>query len=92
LRVLHLRRRFLAARDTLAPAGSPEASALARVLRELMDEDVPLASPRDRAIDLPPSVMGRPVPGAGLIICYVPAGDEVHIVALVRDDAPADGA
>jgi hypothetical protein len=27
--------------------------------------------------------MGRPVPGTGLVVCYIPAGDDVIVVDLL---------
>lgn len=84
MRVLHLKRRFLVTRDLLAPAGTADASALARVLADLMEERLPLVGPGDRSMDLPPCVVGRPVPGTDLVLCYIPAGEDVFAIALVR--------
>lgn len=54
-----------------------------RVLRELM-EDQELPGPNDRHIELPYSVLGRLVPGTDLIVAYIPAHDEVYVIALLR--------
>ena len=84
MRVLHLRRRFYASKRRFAPPGSPEGRAVVLVLRELGDEESVVPGPDDRGVDLPPAVLGRPVPGTNLVICYIPAALEVHVVELVR--------
>jgi hypothetical protein len=84
LRVLDLRRRFYQTKSQLAPPGTPTHLAVIRVLRELADERAPLPGPQDHAVDLPPSVVGRPVPGTDLVICYIPAGNEVYVIAVLK--------
>jgi hypothetical protein len=54
------------------------------VLRELMDDRVPLVGPDDRAVTHGASLMGRPVLGTDLLVCYHPAGPEVHVINVVR--------
>jgi hypothetical protein len=49
-----------------------------------MDERMPLVAPDDRAVTHGASVMGRPVPGTDLLVCYVPAGPDVHVITVVR--------
>ena len=84
MRVLHLRDRARDAIHALAPRGSPDRPALMQVLRELMDERVPLVGPGDRALRHGSTIMGRPVPGSALLVCYVPAGDELFLVNVIR--------
>lgn len=85
MRIPHLRKAFIDARLRLAPKGTPEHEALTGVLRSLVDESVPLVGPHDRSVPHGPLLMGRPVPGTDLVVCYVPAGNEVTLVNLVRD-------
>lgn len=54
-----------------------------------MDARLPLPGPEDRAVDLPPSVVGRPVPGTNLVLCYIPAGNEVYVLAIMRSPSAA---
>jgi hypothetical protein len=54
------------------------------VLRDLTDDRVPLVGPDDRAITHGASVMGRPVPGTELLVCYIPAGPDVYVIGVVR--------
>ncbi len=56
------------------------------VLRELATSKLP--GPDDRRHDLPMWVLGREVPGAGLVVIYIPAVDEVYVVDLVRIASP----
>ena len=86
LRVLHLRRRFYASKAIFAPAGSREERAIVRALRELADPRLELPRHGDRSMDLPPSVLGRPVKGTDLTLCYLPAGEDVFVIALVRGE------
>ncbi|HLM76712.1 MAG TPA: hypothetical protein VK459_28620 [Polyangiaceae bacterium] len=65
------------------PVAAPPGGAVRRVLRELM-EDQELPGPNDRHIELPYSVLGRLVPGTDLIVAYIPAHDEVYVIALLR--------
>ena len=83
MRVLVLRPRFRREQSWLAPRGSAGWQAVRRVLRELI-EDQALPSPDDRHVQLPHSVLGRPVPGTDLIVAYIPAVDEVYVIALLR--------
>lgn len=83
MRVIHLRPRFRDAQPVLAPRGTAAWQAVAAVLRALSDDHV-LPASTDHPVDLPPFVVGRPVPGTDLLVCYFPAGDEVYVLALLR--------
>jgi hypothetical protein len=61
-----------------------EARAVAAVIAELMDDRIPLVRPGDLTVDLGMQVMGRRVPGTGLVVCYVPGGDMVGVVNIRR--------
>ncbi|MFT3774906.1 MAG: hypothetical protein QM820_56890 [Minicystis sp.] len=84
MRVLHLKDTARDAIHALAPRGTDARAAVMRVLRELMDERIPLVGPEDRSVVHGPFIMGRAVPGAQLIICYVPGRNEVFVVNLIR--------
>ena len=84
MRALILRPRFRREQPWLAPRGSVAWEALRRVLRELM-EDRELPGTKDRLVELPHSVMGRLVPGTNLVVAYIPAVDEVYVIALVAN-------
>lgn len=84
MRILHLRGRFPGARLRLAPPGSPAHHALVTVLRSLADESQGLVLPSDIAVPHGPTVMGRPVPGTSLVVCYVPAGMDVLVMDLIE--------
>jgi hypothetical protein len=84
VRVLHLNRRFLAEQAALAPRGTPAWQAVSRTLRELLVEAVPAPGPKDIGVDLPPMVVGRPVEGTDLVVAFLPAGGEIHVLALRR--------
>ena len=81
MRALHLSRK---ARDSYALLGATEREAVEAILFSLMDERQPLVGPTDHAVTHGAAVMGRPVPGSDLVLCYVPAGPEVHVVGLAR--------
>ena len=71
MRVLHLTRRFHASQRHHAPRGTPEYRAVARVIRELVRaEQLPEA--QDVEVNIPPTLWctGRPIPSAGLVVCY----------------------
>lgn len=80
MRVLHLRDVARDAIHALAPRGTPERAAVMAVIRSLMDDRIPLVGPEDRSIVHGPFIMGRRVPGTALLVCYVPAGNEVFVV------------
>jgi hypothetical protein len=54
------------------------------VIAELIDDTVPLVRPGDVAIVHGASIMGRRVPGTDLLVCYVPAGEDVFLVNVQR--------
>lgn len=84
MRVVHLRPAFNSERARLAPRGTAAYDGVVRVLRTLADESVSLVGPEDRAVPHGITIMGRPVPGTDLVVCYVPAGTDVSVVDLVR--------
>ena len=84
MRLLHLSKRAQNAGHRLAPRGTRERAALAQVLHGLTDEAIPLVGPGDREITHGSSVMGRLVPGTDLTVCYVPGGNDVFVVNIVR--------
>ena len=83
MRVLNLRPRFHISKERLAPRGTPQHDAVVGVLRDLADERVPLVRSGDHAVPHAPTLMGRPVLGTGLVVCYIPAGDDVIVVDLL---------
>jgi hypothetical protein len=83
LRVLNLRPRFHISKGRLAPRGTPEHDSVIGVLRDLADRRVHLVGPSDYAVPHGPTLVGRPVPGTGLVVCYIPAGDDVIVVDLL---------
>lgn len=84
MRIIEPSKTFLASRERLAPRGSPAYAAVVLVLRSLMDETRPLVGPEDRSVRRGVLVMGRPAPGTDLVVCYVPGGDAVTVVDLIR--------
>jgi hypothetical protein len=82
VRALRLTRRFQADQQRLAPRGSRAWTLVAKTLHALANDPI-LPGPRDEPVELPLSVPGRSIPEAGLVVCYIPAVDEVHLVALV---------
>jgi hypothetical protein len=81
VRDVYLRDRALVAYDALAEA---EREALELALFRLMDEDIPLVGSDDRAVPYGPNVMGRPIPGTDLLVCYIPAGTALYVIDVVR--------
>jgi hypothetical protein len=78
-------RRFRREQARFAPRGSDAYQAILGVLRALCaagPRDLP--GPEDVAVELPMSVMGRPVPGTDLVVAYVAGPDVLHVVALIR--------
>lgn len=86
MRVLRLTRRFLASKNAHAPAGSPEARAVARVLVELGDEQRTVPGPDDREVTIPPvgTYLARPIASAGLLVCYAVAADGAVVLVAVK--------
>jgi hypothetical protein len=84
LRQLQLSRRFFLSKRYHAPAGTPEGRAVARVLAQLEDERLPLPGPEDLQTNIPPVLqcLARPIPSAGLLVCYRLVGDQVHVLAV----------
>ena len=56
------------------------------VLSELADERLPLPGADDYETIIPPTkrCMGRPIRGAGLVVCYNVIGTTVHVLAVKR--------
>jgi hypothetical protein len=73
-----------AARAAFALLTPTEATAVAMTIASMMDEEAPLVGPEDMSVAHGSSIMGRPVPGTGLVLCYVPAGAEFFVVNIVR--------
>jgi hypothetical protein len=89
MRVLDLKSAaFRRALVALAPRGSAGYAAVIGVLRQLADEGTPLVGPEDRAVAIPMSVPARSVPGTDLCVLFVPGGEVVHVIGLVRRAAP----
>lgn len=87
MRLLRLTRRLLASKNAHGPAGTPEARAVARVVAELADERRSLPGLQDREERLEPVglYIGRPLPSAGLVVCYaLPKDGSVVLVAVKR--------
>lgn len=83
MRVLNLRPRFYISKDRFAPRSTPAHDGVIAVLRELSDERVPLVGQADFAVPHGPTLLGRPVLGTGLVVCYIPAGNDVIVVDLL---------
>jgi hypothetical protein len=83
VRALILRPRFRRELLLLAPRGSVAWEAVRRALRGLMTDQA-LPGPNDCLIELPHSVLGRRVPDTDLFVAYIPAVDEVYVIALVQ--------
>jgi hypothetical protein len=73
-----------AARSGFHLLDGAERAAVSAVIAGMMDERVPLVGAHDFAITHGSSIMGRAVPGTNLVVCYVPAGDEVFVVNIRR--------
>ena len=86
MRDLILMEKAHSAFDALAPSGAPR-KALAGVIAELMDDGVPLVRPGDLSVLHGSAIMGRPVPGTDLVVCYVPGGEQVFVVNIRRHPA-----
>lgn len=86
MRALVLTDRAHGAFDTLAPSGAPR-KALARVIAELMDDRVALVRSTDLSVTHGSTIVGRRVPGTDLVVCYVPAGDQVFVVNVLGHPA-----
>jgi hypothetical protein len=81
-------RRFFPSVKQHAPAGTPAGRAVARVLNELADERFPLPGPEDVVTTIPPVLqcLARPIPSAGLLVCYRILSRAVEILAVKRAD------
>ena len=86
MRLVYLRPAFAASKRIHAPADSPEDRAVMRVVRELADDSRPLPAPGDVETRLPPSLpcFARPIPSAGLLVCYAAKGETVFLLAVMR--------
>lgn len=85
MRVVRIGPRFTKSQRFHAPSASPERSAVVRIVRELGNGELP--GPDDQAVLIPPVLrcMGRPIPSAGLLVCYrVDADGTVELVAVKR--------
>jgi hypothetical protein len=73
-----------AARAAWETLSDDDRRAVAAIIVGLKDERVPLVGAGDISIRVGPQGMGRPVPGTDLVVAYLPWGNRVDIVALVR--------
>ena len=63
-----------------------EAPFVIRALASLLDPRVPLVRPgQDVSITHGSAIIGRPVPGTSLTICYVPLGEVFFLINLHRE-------
>lgn len=86
MRLVRLTRRFIASKNAHAPAGTPKARAVARVVAELADERFAVPGPIDREERIPPVgvYIGRPIESAGLVVCYFMADDGAVVLVAVK--------
>jgi hypothetical protein len=58
------------------------------VLNQLADDRLPLPGPEDVLTTIPPVLrcLARPIPSAGLLVCYRIAATTVEILAVKRAD------
>jgi hypothetical protein len=82
VRVCHLTNRGWAALDDVPPEKAP---AVIRTIASLLDTRVPLVRPGDQSVEHGSSIMGRPVQGTDLVLCYVPLGNELFLVNVRRN-------
>jgi hypothetical protein len=61
-----------------------ECRLFAVALLAMKDEGLPLVAPEDFSVRHGSMIMGHPVPGTDLVICYVPEGDRFSVVNIVR--------
>ncbi len=64
--------------------GAAERAAVSALVAEFMDDAVPLVRAGDVSVTHGLPIMGRRAPGTDLIVCYVPAGDQVFVVNIRR--------
>jgi hypothetical protein len=81
VRVCHLTKKGRAALDEVTPEDAP---AVIRTIASLLDPRVPLVRPEDLGVEHGSSIMARAVPGTGLVVCFIPLGDEVFLVNVRR--------
>ena len=83
MRFVRFSDRFYASKNLHAPAGTPEGRAVARIIVAL-GEDPTLPMPQDREAMIPPMMlcMARPIPSAGLLVCYVVRDDVVYVIGV----------
>lgn len=90
MRTLHLKEpRFSASLKAHAPVDSPACDAVMVVLGRLQaDEQLP--GPDDRIDRMPPNLpcLVRPVPEAGLLVCYAVRGPLLYALAVMREVKP----
>lgn len=86
MRILEVSPRFAASQRRHAPEGSPEWRAVAGVLAQLSDDRLPLPGAEDVKDLIAPSMQcqARPVPAAGLRVCYTLRDDVVYVLAVKR--------
>ena len=82
MRVCHVTKRGWAALDDVPLEKAP---AVIRTIASLLDPGVPLVRPDDRSVEHGSSIMGRPVLGTDLLLCFIPLGDEFFLVNVRRD-------
>src|SRR5262245_47856750 len=76
---------FFKTRERYAPAGSAASRAIDETIAVLAEE-TSWPSAADVATLIPPSLIcsGRPVPGTGLLVCYVVGPSVLHVLAIKR--------
>ena len=84
MRRLEVAGRFGPSQRRLAPGGSPEWTAVERVLAQLADDRLPLPGADDVRDLIPPSLpcMARAIPSVRLRVCYAVRGDVVFVLAI----------
>jgi hypothetical protein len=86
VRVLEVSPRFGASQRHHAPEGSLEWRAVLDVLAQLTDDRLPLPGANDVKDVLAPAMpcLARPIPAAGLLVCYALRDDVVYVLAVKR--------
>ncbi len=84
MRVCHVTKTGWAALDDVPVEKAP---AVIRTAASLLDPRVPLVRPDDQRVEHGSSIMGRPVAGTDLLLCFVPLGTELFLVNVRRKPA-----
>lgn len=81
MRVCHVTKKGWAALDAVPPENAP---AVIRTIASLLDPREPLMRPDDLSVEHGALIMGRPVPGTDLLLCFIPLGNELFLVNVHR--------